>query len=232
MAEQRKISPVIILAAGAGIAAAAAAGIYALARAAPPEEEIPPDLANLYGKVTDAETGDPTEGVKVTIDGLVTYTDASGRYAFEGLGPGSYTITFEKDGYEPATSDIILDEGNNELNVEMVPLVLFAYVGAIRRHWLSDHYDYFTVDVQNVGSVPRSCTLEFWTNHKKRSVGYRYTGWELVATVSHTLQPGEVKTFGDESCRCYVTGRDSWVMWYVEFRGPPGVIAGYGKHWE
>ncbi|MBA7636872.1 hypothetical protein ES703_44500 [subsurface metagenome] len=37
MAENRRISPVIILAAGAGIAVAAAVGIYALARAAPPE---------------------------------------------------------------------------------------------------------------------------------------------------------------------------------------------------
>ncbi len=117
-------------------------------------------------------------------------------------------------------------------DVEIIPLVLFAYVGAIDRHWLSTRYDYFTVDVQNVGSVPRTCTLEFWTDHKKRSVGYRYTGWELVATVGHTLQPGEVKTFGDESCRCYVTGKDSWVRWYVEFRGPPGVIASAGKHWE
>jgi len=37
MAEQRKISPVLVIAAGAGIAVAAAAGIYALARVAPPK---------------------------------------------------------------------------------------------------------------------------------------------------------------------------------------------------
>jgi len=61
---------------------------------------IPPPVVNLYGVVTDAETGYPLSGVKVTIDGLVTYTDAGGNYGFEGLAPGSYTITFEKDGYE------------------------------------------------------------------------------------------------------------------------------------
>ncbi len=64
---------------------------------------IPPPVAELYGTVTDAETGYPIEGVKVTIDGVVTYTNASGAYAFEGLAPGSYTITFEKEGYETLT---------------------------------------------------------------------------------------------------------------------------------
>ncbi|GAI25299.1 unnamed protein product, partial [marine sediment metagenome] len=54
----------------------------------------------LYGVVTDAETGYPLSEVKVTIDGLVTYTDAGGNYGFEALTPGSYAITFEKDGYE------------------------------------------------------------------------------------------------------------------------------------
>lgn len=61
---------------------------------------IPPPVANLYGKVTDAQTGYPLSGVKVTIDSLVTYTDAGGNYGFTGLSPGSYVITFEKDGYE------------------------------------------------------------------------------------------------------------------------------------
>ena len=61
---------------------------------------ILPPVANLYGVVTDAETGSPLSGVKVTIDGLTTYTDASGNYGFTGLTPGSYTITFEKEGYE------------------------------------------------------------------------------------------------------------------------------------
>ena len=59
-----------------------------------------PAVANLYGVVTDADTGFVLVGVKVTIAGLVTYTDLNGTYAFEALTPGSYTITFEKEGYE------------------------------------------------------------------------------------------------------------------------------------
>jgi len=61
---------------------------------------IPPPVANLFGVVGDADTGYALADVKVTIDGLVTYTDSLGRYLFEGLTPGSYTVTFEKDGYE------------------------------------------------------------------------------------------------------------------------------------
>ena len=60
---------------------------------------IPP-TAELYGTVTDADTGYALSGVKVSLDGLVDYTDSYGRYDFEGLTPGSYTIKFEKDGYE------------------------------------------------------------------------------------------------------------------------------------
>ena len=60
----------------------------------------PPAMANLYGVVTDAQTGFKLSGVKVTIAGQVTFTDIYGTYAFEGLTPGAYTITFEKEGYE------------------------------------------------------------------------------------------------------------------------------------
>jgi len=65
---------------------------------------VAPAVANLSGTVTDANTGHAIEGVKVTIDGLVTYSDSLGQYLFEGLTPGiAYTITFEKDGYETVT---------------------------------------------------------------------------------------------------------------------------------
>ncbi|MBA7547508.1 hypothetical protein ES705_39930 [subsurface metagenome] len=60
---------------------------------------IPVTTANLSGMVTDADTGYALAGVKVTIDGKVDYSDASGAYAFVGLTPGGYTVTFEKSGY-------------------------------------------------------------------------------------------------------------------------------------
>ncbi|GAI32023.1 unnamed protein product [marine sediment metagenome] len=61
---------------------------------------IPAPVANLYGMVTDIDTGLSLPGVKVTIDGLIAHTDGAGAYYFFGLSPGSYTVTFEKEGYE------------------------------------------------------------------------------------------------------------------------------------
>ncbi len=57
-------------------------------------------VANLYGVVTDAQTGYALQGVKVTLDSLVTYTDSSGYYSFTGLSVGAHSIKFEKDGFE------------------------------------------------------------------------------------------------------------------------------------
>lgn len=66
---------------------------------------ILPPMANLYGAITDAETGAPLAGVKVAISqpGVIIgerYTDSGGYYLFEGLAPGEYNVVFSKDGYE------------------------------------------------------------------------------------------------------------------------------------
>lgn len=100
--EERKISPAVaIIPLGLGLAAVI--GIAALAGAAPPvPPPPPPGLANLYGKVTDALTGEAIPGVLVSLNGLEVYTDAAGNYIFEDLEPGEYTLQFSKEGYETA----------------------------------------------------------------------------------------------------------------------------------
>ncbi len=57
-------------------------------------------VGDLEGIVTDAVGGDRLEGVKVTINGQTTFTDSIGRYGFQDLPVGTYTLTFEADGYE------------------------------------------------------------------------------------------------------------------------------------
>ncbi|GAH49975.1 unnamed protein product, partial [marine sediment metagenome] len=94
-----------------------------------PPEPPPPALANLYGVVTDAETGAPLANVSVQLwspDGaeliLSSSTDSSGRYSMADILPYNYLIRFEKDGYGTKSDDIFLAEGDNELDVQMMPL--------------------------------------------------------------------------------------------------------------
>ena len=113
MTKRKQVATIAIVSAIAG-------GLYLLTRKAkaelPPEELPPPGLANLYG----TETGFAGGGVKVSIDGLVTYTNSAGYYAFEGLAPGNYMVRFSKDLFETLVLDISLVEGNNELNFRLV----------------------------------------------------------------------------------------------------------------
>lgn len=101
MPEERRISPAVaIVGAGLGLAVVGTLALVALARAAPEEPE--PGLANLYGKVTDAETGNPIPDVLISLNGIQVYSDAGGNYIFEDLDPGSYVLQFSKTGYETA----------------------------------------------------------------------------------------------------------------------------------
>lgn len=60
--------------------------------------------ANLMGKVTNSDTGQPVQGVLVTIQGgESTLTDDDGDYAIVGLTPGTYTIVFSRSGYTSVT---------------------------------------------------------------------------------------------------------------------------------
>lgn len=82
-----------------------------------------PGLANLYGVVTDVDTGNAIEGVSISVDGYTTLSDVGGSYVFSDLNVSSYHIKAEKDGYETTEGDITLAEGNNELGIQMVLVV-------------------------------------------------------------------------------------------------------------
>ena len=104
--------------------------VVALWEQAPPP---PPELANLYGIVTFRETGAPLEGVKVSVDGITTYTNASGEYSISNQSPGSYTMTLEKEGYETLSDTVTIVEGNNKIDAEMtlVPALMARLYGYI-----------------------------------------------------------------------------------------------------
>ncbi len=56
----------------------------------------------LSGKVIDKTTGESLAGVKVEVDGtnFVAYTDFDGNFAFQGIFPGTYTVSTSLISYE------------------------------------------------------------------------------------------------------------------------------------
>lgn len=115
MTKRKQVATIAIVSAIAG-------GLYLLTRKAKVEEPPapPPGLANLYGKVTDAQTGIASSGVLVSLNGLQAYTDSSGNYTFTDLEIRAYSITFQKEGFLMASRNITLVEGNNVLNVQLL----------------------------------------------------------------------------------------------------------------
>ena len=83
---------------GVAVGVGALVAVAMAARAAPPEPE--PGKASLYGRVINAETEQPIQGVLVSLDGLEDTTDSGGNYRFTNLTPGNYSGSAVKDGYE------------------------------------------------------------------------------------------------------------------------------------
>lgn len=133
--EERKISPVLAVALvpiGLGLGALGILALVALAREPGPPEP-PPGLANLYGIITDAETGRGIPGVDMTVyqdydtdtADYRTTTDWQGYYQIlDMLVEVDVTqMVVYANGYQTYTNeDIPIAEGNNELNIEMVSL--------------------------------------------------------------------------------------------------------------
>ena len=78
-------------------------------------DEPEPEPGSIVGEVTDADDGDAIEGAEVTVDGPTSAsadTGADGTYAITDLEAGTYDVTAEADGFEPASeTDVELAEG-------------------------------------------------------------------------------------------------------------------------
>jgi hypothetical protein len=80
-------------------------GIVLIARSAKghePPPTPPPGTGNLWGLVTDSETGSRVAGASVMLDGsLESITDSDGYYEFLEIELGYHDLTATQDGYEP-----------------------------------------------------------------------------------------------------------------------------------
>jgi len=190
---------------GAGIAGAIGAIIYFATRA---KAAPPPGAATLYGIVTDAGTGEPIPDVLVTLNGGSAYTDGEGNYIFEDIASGEYVLKFSKSGYETATSDIVLVEGDNEFNILMIPIIAIITGEIIESYWRltaeeiqHPHSDpipyqagyYMCFRIRNKGNTATSFRMAYYIPPPQYGAGWRYSK-------PITISPGE-------------EGLIEWVFW-------------------
>ena len=95
--------------------------------------EEPPTPTNLLGTVVDSSTGQLLSGVKISLDSMTTYTDVSGAYAFYGLTANTpYTISVEKEYYNPFSQSVTVQLGQNLLHMSMEPVYIQSVTIGIR----------------------------------------------------------------------------------------------------
>ena len=84
-----------------------------------------PEVGNIAGTITDYITGEPIEGVQVSLEGFyVVITDAMGYYLFENLLIGIYDLSVELEGYYPevATDIVVITDETTEVNFALHPI--------------------------------------------------------------------------------------------------------------
>jgi len=76
-----------------------------------------PPTGRIAGTVTLRGSGEPLHNVALILLGTsrATVTDDEGRYEFDGLGPGEYTLLVEKEGYLPQKMGAV--DANKDINV-------------------------------------------------------------------------------------------------------------------
>jgi len=77
-----------------GAALGAFFGIRHLVTGQPGPPPPPPDKANLWGRVTNAITGQAIGGIQITVNGYDGLTEADGSYLIENIEPSVYDVTF------------------------------------------------------------------------------------------------------------------------------------------
>ena len=84
------------------------------------------DLGRIQGIVTNANTTEPIQGVNISLSpsGASAVTGSDGRYEFNNLEPGNYTVQGVKQGYESNTKNISITAGNvSSGDMQLRPMV-------------------------------------------------------------------------------------------------------------
>lgn len=91
---------------------------------------------NIHGSVKN-QAGETLPEVKITLQGLYsgTYSDESGKFQFNNLKSGTYTLVFQLLGYETSRNEVTLSDNDQEVNIVLAPSSLMieeVQVSAVR----------------------------------------------------------------------------------------------------
>ena len=106
----------------------------------------------LFGEVIHDETGAPLAGASVVLatqgEGIVagdvgasslvmqsrsTMTDAEGRYRFDGVAAGAYTLRIHRLGFRPASVDVVLRSGDSRISVGLAVIPVRLHPVSVER---------------------------------------------------------------------------------------------------
>ena len=162
-------------------------------------EDVVSYTGNIIGKVTDARTGMPLDGVTVTITpgGLSRTTGSNGIFEFRDLEAKQYEIQVQKDGYVTNNKTISVTMGTDAVgDIAMTPIE-------------KDGKLELSVSYLNFGD--RSTSLSFSIlNNGNKSFNWNITGldklnWLSVSPVSGTLAAGKSNAVTVTLNRNYIT---------------------------
>ena len=85
------------------------------------ETAKPSQCTSINGRIVDAESGEFLVGVLVKLEGTdkVAYTDFDGKYSFDQVPKGSYSVQVEYVSYEKKSSETFNTEENNTVDIKL-----------------------------------------------------------------------------------------------------------------
>ena len=82
-------------------------------------------FGSIHGCITDQTNGTPLENASILLSssGITKLTDATGYFKFENLDAQQYTITVQKQGYQPNRKTISAIAGEDlQVDIQLIPI--------------------------------------------------------------------------------------------------------------
>ncbi len=149
------------------------------------EKEKPVATGKIQGIVTNSITGEPIKSVNISLSptGLSAVTGSDGRYQFNNLEPGQYTVQGMKEGYESNTKNITIVAGNiSSGDMTMKPMVS-GFTLNVQTLDFGENFSQLTFKIINASqTIPLSWEIEESLN------------WLTATPNSGNLQGGQETT--------------------------------------